>query len=149
MHRCLVKNCIFEKQFGFCRRAFVHEFALITKEHKWLQLATQRVLVKAPKFVLFAQRQLQLCGSSRLSVKHRRVADLLQKLQLALQHVQDDEVATRYRAIAGLLLMPHLLGDTVCYVYSICPVCLCTVFIVAIVGSTVALLVPFLDRPFS
>lgn len=44
--------------------------------------------------------------------------EVLRKLDLALDETRDEEMAAKYRAIAGLLLMPHILGDSFGYLFS-------------------------------
>jgi len=119
----------------FCRKAVVQEFGLIVKERKWMQLAVERALLKTPKFIEIATRQVRLLGvSKKLSAKQRRMDEVLRKLDLALDERRDEEMAAKHRAIAGLLLMPHILGDSFGYLYSTSEVriddrCIVNVFI--------------------
>lgn len=80
--------------------------------------------MKAPKFIELARNQVRLLGTSKkLSVKQKRLDEILRKLDFALDETQDEELAAKHRAIAGLLLVPHLLGDNASYLYNTSEVC--------------------------
>lgn len=55
-------------------------------------------------------------------MKQRRLDSILKKLDLVLDETQDEENAAKHRAVAGMLLMPEILGDSACYMYNICEV---------------------------
>lgn len=94
----------------------MQEFTLITKESKWMELAVERALLKAPKFIQLATKQAKLLAASKkLTSKQKRLQEILSKLDLALDQTQDAEVTAKHRAIAGMLLMPHILGDNFYY----------------------------------
>jgi len=125
IYSCCTKTAELKDMYPalFCMKAVMQEFALISKEKKWMQLAVERALVKTPKFIQLARIQVRILGTSKkMSVKQRRLHEILRKLDLALDETQDEELATKHRAVAGLLLLPHLLGDSACYLYNICEV---------------------------
>ena len=103
----------------FCRSAIVQEFALMEKDRKCMQMAEEKALLKTPRFIHVARKQVQLQDSSKkLTVRQRRLSEILRQLDLALEQTQDEDVAAKHRAVAGMLLMPHILGDNSCYLYS-------------------------------
>ena len=125
IYTCCTKTEELKKLYPalFSRKALLQEFFMIIKEKKWIEVAKERALLKMPKFTALARRQVKLLDNSKkLSVKQRRLDSILKKLDLVLDETQDEENAAKHRAVAGMLLMPEILGDSACYMYNICEV---------------------------
>jgi len=98
----------------FCKQGIIQEYALISGT----QSAYKEVIANvqtAVALVEVARSDLsQKCteiSSKNKQTKHATTVDILNSLSTSLSDIEDDESKKRHKIVAGLLLLPTLLGE--------------------------------------
>lgn len=100
----------------FFREAFIQEYCLLTASSESMTKAMANIAEKCQLFVKLTQKKLETeAGSSGRIAGVNTLSCIMSQLSLEMQHENDPDVQHHLRAVAGLLLLPHLLKDNSSY----------------------------------